>query len=523
MSNEPTDNRIRTDWTLFSATVFVVLLACVPTVLFKEEAGGAITLAYEAITERFGVFYLLYAVGTMVFLFFLAFSRYGAVKLGGPDDRIEFTTPTWVAMLFCAGIGAGLLYWAVIEWAYYIMAPPFGLEARSPEAIEWSASYGLFHWGLTAWTFYCLPTLAIAYPYYVRKIPYLRLSTACTAYLPGGVNSGRGRLIDFFYMLNLIGGAGTSLGLSTPMIAAAFARLTGLEHDFILEVFVVFFCIAVFATSAYIGLQGGFRRLADLNMILAFALLFFVLAAGPTIFILKMGLNSIGLVLQNLVRMNTWTDPVANSGFVENWTVFYWAWWVAYGPFVGIFVTRISRGRTIRQVIGGMLAFGSLGAALFFIIFGNYALHLELNDILSVTGIIKEQNEATAIATVFTMLPWGEVALAAFFVVAVIFLATTYDSASYTLASVSTRRLEAGFDPARWNRVFWAFALGVLPITLMFIDGGLRVILSATIVVSLPLLVIGVLMCRSLLKMLREDAGPVVTEVHPPPPADGAG
>jgi len=518
MSEKDQSSEIRTDWTLFTATVFVILLACVPTVLFKEQAASVITLAYQAITERFGVLYLMYAVGTMVFLVFLALSRYGAVKLGGADDKVEFTTPTWVAMLFCAGIGAGLLYWAVIEWAYYIAAPPFGLEPRSPEAVEWSASYGIFHWGLTAWTFYCLPTLAIAYPYYVRKIPYLRLSTACTTYLPGGVNSNRGRLIDFFYMINLIGGTGTSLGLSTPMIAAAFARLTGLEHDFVLEVVVVLLCISVFATSAYIGLQGGFRRLADLNMIVAFALLFFVLAAGPTIFILKMGLNSVGLVLQNMLRMNTWTDPVANSGFIENWTVFYWAWWVAYGPFVGIFVTRISRGRTIRQVIGGMLAFGSLGAAIFFIIFGNYALHLELSETLSVTSLIKEQGEATAIATVFTTLPLGELALAAFFVVAVIFLATTYDSASYTLASVSTRRLEAGLDPRRWNRVFWAFALGVVPITLMFIDGGLRVILSATIVVSLPLLVIGVMMCRSLLTMLREDTDPAVTEVHPPRP-----
>jgi BCCT family betaine/carnitine transporter len=324
-------------------------------------------------------------------------------------------------------------------------------------------------------------------------------------YLPNGVNSRRGRLIDFLYMLNLIGGTGTSLGLSTPMIAASFASLTGLDHTFVLDVSMVLFCIAIFGTSAYIGLQSGFRRLADLNMIVAFALLFFVLAVGPTIFILKTGLNSIGLVLQNFIRLNTWTDPIADSGFVENWTVFYWAWWIAYGPFVGIFVTRISRGRRIRQVIGGMLVFGSLGAALFFVIFGNYALHLELQDILPITTLIEESGEAAAIAAVFTTLPLGKLALAAFFVVSVIFLATTYDSASYTLASVSTQRLTAGENPQRWSRVFWACALGILPVTLMFVDGGLRVILSATIVVSLPLLLVGVVMSLSLLKMLRAD------------------
>ena len=498
----------RTDWTLFLAIVGVIALGCLPIVFFHEQAGALITAGYDAITARFGVAYLLYGLASLLFLLYLALGRFGRVVLGRAGDHVEFPTHTWVAMLFCAGVGAGLLYWAVVEWAYYIQAPPFGLEAGSPAAVEWAAAYGLFHWGITGWALFCLPAIAIAYPYYVRRVPYLRLSTACIAFLPGGVNSRRGRFVDFLYMLNLVGGTGTSLGLSTPMIAASFAGLTGLEHDFVLEVSMVLMCIAIFGTSAWIGLHGGFRRLADWNMIVAFALLFFVLAVGPTIFILKVGLNSAGLVLQNFIRLNTWTDPVADSGFVESWTVFYWAWWIAYGPFVGIFVTRISRGRTIRQVVSGMLVFGSLGAAAFFIVFGNYALHLELSESLSVTGLIREIGEPAAIAAVFQSLPLGQLALAAFFVVSVIFLATTYDSASYTLASVSTRRLEAGENPARWNRVFWACALGVLPITLMFIDGGLRVILSATVVVSLPLMLVGVLMAASLLRLLRSDHGP---------------
>jgi BCCT family betaine/carnitine transporter len=307
-------------------------------------------------------------------------------------------------------------------------------------------------------------------------------------------------------MLNLIGGSGTSLGLTTPMIAASFSKLFGLDHDFMLEVYVVMLCIGIFGTSAYLGLDKGIKRLADLNTILAVALLFFVLAAGPTLFILKMGTNGVGLVLQNFIRMNTWTDPVEATGFIENWTVFYWAWWVAYGPFVGIFTARISKGRTIRQVVGGMIAFGSLGASLFFIIFGNYALHLELNNILNVTGLMKDIGEAAAITQVFLTLPLPYIALAIFAAVSIIFLATTYDSASYTLASVASKRLTAGENPARWNRLFWACALAVLPVSLMFVDGGLKVILSTTIVVSLPLLPIGVLMCCSLVKMLREDA-----------------
>lgn len=505
------DSDLQTDWTMFLTTVAVIALACLPIIAFPDLAARVITGAYDAITKRFGILYLWYGTGVVAFLAWLASSRYGNVKLGDADSRPEFSTLSWIGMLFCAGVGAGLLYWAVIEWGYYIGAPPFGLEPRSAAATEWAASYGLFHWGITGWAIFCLPTLAIAYPYYVRKIPYLRLSTGCSAFLPRGVTSRRGRFIDFLYMVNLIGGTGTSLGLSTPMIAAVFARLLGLRHDFVLEVAVVLVCIAIFGSSAFFGLHKGFKRLADANMALALLLLFFVLAVGPTLFILKMGTNSIGLVLQNFIRMNTWTDPVTNSGFVESWTVFYWAWWMAYGPFVGIFVTRISRGRTIRGVILGMLTFGSLGAALFYIVLGNYAMYLDLNGILDVTGMMKGGGEPGAITAVIASLPLGTLALAVFGGVAVLLLATTYDSASYTLASVSTLRLEAGRNPARWQCVFWACCLGILPITLMFMEGGLKVVLSATIVVSLPLILVGVLMGLSLLKMLREDAGQ-----HPP-------
>lgn len=499
---------VRTDWVMFTATVIVIAGACLPLVLFREESGAWVTAAYDVITRNFGVAYLWYGSGLLVFLLWLAASRFGVVRLGGEGARPEFSTRSWIAMLFSAGIGAGLLYWAIIEWGYYVDAPPLGITPGTSQATEWAATYGLFHWGLTGWAIFCLPTLAIAYPYHNRGVPFLRLSTGCTAFLPDGPASRRGRGLDFLYMINLIGGTGTSLGLSTPMIAAAVSRLSGIQHDFHLEVAVVVGCIGVFGTSAWIGLHGGFRRLADANMYLALALLLFIVLVGPTVFILQMATNSLGLMAQNFLRINTWTDPIRNSGFVESWTVFYWAWWIAYGPFVGIFVTRISRGRSLREVVIGMLAFGSLGAWLFFMVMGNYAMHLDLTGALDLRGLVKQGEEALAITSVMTSLPGGLVVLGVFVVVAVIFLATTYDSASYTLASVSTRELPAGVDPARWQRVFWACALGVLPVTLMFLEGGLKVILSATIVVSLPLVAVGILMCLSLTRMLRQDYSP---------------
>jgi len=496
----------KVDWPSFTAAVTIILVASIALVSSPESGSEILTRLYSQISGHFAFLYLLAGVATLGLLIWLAFSRYGKVRLAAGDEKPEFSNASWAAMLFCAGVGAGLLFWAPIEWAYYIDAPPFGLEPRSAAAAEWAATYGIFHWGPTAWAFYCLPTIAIAYPYYVKKVPYLRLSTGCHYFLAGKEDSGVARLIDWLFMIGLLGGAGTSLGFSTPMIAASIGRVTGWEADFGLEFGVVAVSVAMFATSVWLGLKRGIKRLSEINMWLAFVLLAYILIVGPTIFLINTSVNSIGLMAQNFIRLNTWTDAFTGSGFVESWTVFYWAWWIAYGPFVGLFVTRISNGRTIRQVIFGMLGYGTLGGAMFYMILGNYGLHLETSGALAVTSILTADGAPTAIVAILDQLPFSVVLITVFAMIALIFSATTYDSASYILASCATRKLEAQQDPPRWHRVFWAVALAVLPLTLMFI-GGLKTVQSATLIVSLPLIFVGVLMAVSLVRQLRADHG----------------
>ena len=497
----------KVDWPSFGASVTIILVASSGLILFPESGGELLIELYGFISGHFAFLYLFAGVATLLLLIWLAMGRYGKVRLASGDEPPEFGTLSWVAMLFCAGVGAGLMFWAPIEWAYYIDAPPFGLEPGSNPAAAWASTYGIFHWGPTAWAFYCLPTIAIAYPYYVKKVPYLRLSTSCHYFLAGKEDSGAARVIDWLFMIGLLGGAGTSLGFSTPMIAAAVGRVTGWEVDFGLEFGVVAVSVVLFATSVWLGLKKGIKRLSDINMWLAFILLAFVLAVGPTIFLLNTSINSIGLMTQNFIRMNTWTDVFANSGFVKNWTIFYWAWWIAYGPFVGLFVTRISRGRTIKQVIFGMLVYGSLGGALFYMTLGNFGLYLETTETISITSILTSDGGPAAIVAILDQLPFDVVIITVFAMIALIFSATTYDSASYILASSATRKLMAAEDPVRWHRVFWAVALAVLPLTLMFNDGGLKTVQTATLVVSLPLIFVGVLMAVSLVKQLRADFG----------------
>jgi BCCT family betaine/carnitine transporter len=486
--------------------VAIILVACIPLILFPEDGGQILIKWYDFVAANFGFLYLLAGIGAMGLLTWLAFSRYGKVLLGNEGEQPEFGETSWAAMLFCAGVGAGLMFWAPIEWAYYYTAPPFGAEPKSIEAAEWASSYGIFHWGITAWSFYCLPTLAIAYAYYVKQVPYLRFSSSCHYFLGSNEDSGWGRIIDLLFMIALLGGAGSSLGFSTPMIAEIISRLSGVESGFSMELFVVLVSVAMFATSVWLGLKRGIKRLSDINLILALALLLFVVLVGPTLFLFKAAVSSVGQMLQNFVRMNTWTDAFTESGFVESWTIFYWAWWIAYGPFVGLFVTRISRGRSIRQVIFGMLGYGWLGAGLFYLIFGNYGLHLELSGTLAVTEVLAEQGGPVAIVAILEQLPAATLVIAVFGVVALIFSATTYDSASYVLASSATRHLPAGGDPPRWHRLFWAMALAVLPLTLMFV-GGLKVVQTATLLASLPLLVVGLVMSVSLIKQLAKDHG----------------
>ncbi len=495
----------RIDWPSFVLCALILIGASIPLFAYPDVSEAALERVYGFIASEFGILYLLASVSAIGFLVWLGFSRHGKARLGEPDEVPEFRELSWVGMLFCAGVGAGLLYWCVTEWAFYYDAPPFGAAPRSVEAQEWASTYGMFHWGFTAWAFYCLPTIAIAYPYYTKKLDILRFSVSCHWFLKGREHGLLARSIDFLFMIALLGGAASSLGFSTPMIAACIAWLFNIEPDNTLEIAVVGLCILLFALSVWAGLKKGIKRLSDINVALAFGLLLFILAVGPTAFLLKTGLNSVGVMADNFLRMNFWTDPFTDSGFVESWTIFYWAWWIAFAPYIGLFVTRISRGRTIRQVIFGMLVWGSLGSWLFYIVMGNYALFLELSGQLDFTGIMASVSGSAAIVAMLEQLPLAALVISVFSIISIVFAATTYDSASYTLASSATLHLKAGDDPARWHRVFWAFALGLMPVALMLLQGNLRPIQVILLIVSLPILFVGVAMSVALVKTLNAD------------------
>jgi BCCT family betaine/carnitine transporter len=309
------------------------------------------------------------------------------------------------------------------------------------------------------------------------------------------------------------------------MLSAGLAELFGLERSFGLDVVVIVIWGAIFGFSVYSGLEKGIKVLSDINLWLIIFILAFTFLFGPTIFILDTFTNSVGLLIQNFVEMSFYIDPItkgenfiaaaaegksyvdAGGTFPEWWTIFYWAWWVAYGPFMGLFVTRISRGRTLRALILGMAGFGTLGCAAFYIVWGNTVLWLDLHGGLGLLDLVRAGEAATAIAVALGALAGQPGPLLLFLILGFVFVATTYDSASYAIAAAATRDLRPGAHPHRAHRLFWAAALAFLPVALIVI-GSLEAVRSAVLVVSLPILVIGVLAVVSLLRSLqeREDA-----------------
>ncbi|GAB2664921.1 BCCT family transporter [Vibrio panuliri] len=493
----------------FFGAIAMLLSIVLPLMLFPEQGAEWIAVAKTFMTDKLGFLYLALGLGAFFFMIYVVFSDMGQIKLGEADEKPEFSTVSWAAMLFCGGIGASILYWGCIEWAYYYQAPPFQLEPGSEEAVRWAATYGIFHWGPIAWAIYLIPALPIAYFFYVRKQPVLKVSSALMPVLGEARSKGTaGKIVDVLFIFGLLGGAATSLGLAAPLIGEGLHYLFGLPKNTFSQVMVLLLCTAIFAYSSYAGLEKGIKILSNINFWGAMGLLAFILIAGPTIFMLETGLDSIGRMLSNFFVMATWAEPFGGYGsfedthFPQDWTIFYWAWWLVFAPSMGLFVARISRGRTIKQMVSGSIFFGSLGCFLFFMVLGNYGLSLQLSGELDVVGILNAEGATKAIFSMLEALPMGTFVIAVFTVLCIIFTATTFDSISYILASVVQNNVTE--EPMRWNRMFWAFTLSFLPTVLMFM-GGLSTLQTAAIVGGLPLLGISVMLMISAVRATSLD------------------
>ena len=490
---------------IFLPAIITVLAVVVLMIMFEAPAKNAISAIFNFCTDQLGSIYLWFGVFALGVCTWLGFGRYGHVRLGGPDAEPEFNRFSWIAMFFCSGIGTSLIYWATIEWTYYYTSPPFaGTEALSQGAAEWAAMYPIYHWGPIGWVLYLLCAFPIGYAYYNRNSPALRLSTACGGVIGDETAKGWvGKIIDILMIFGLVGGTGTSLASGTPMLAEALSQMLGIEHTTNVDLIVVVIWTAIFTISVMLGLRKGIKILSDINVVAVFVLCSLIFVMGPTFFMVNMFTDSIGMMVDNFARMSFYTDPVGRKMFPQWWTIFYWAWWIAYGPYMGIFIARISKGRTFRDLAVTVTLAGSGGCALFFMIFGNTAMHMELNNIYPVLATMKEQSASAAILGVLHQLPLWWLMLPLFIFVGFVYSGTTVDSSAYAIAAVASKDMHEG-EPSLINRAFWAIALGSIALVLMKL-GGLAPLKTASIVVSVPLIVLMAISVFSLLRWLKED------------------
>ena len=501
----------RIDKFTFFGVLIILLGVTLPLVMFPQQGADWVALAKTFVTDNFGAAYLAFGVLSVLFVIYISMSDIGKIKLGKPEDEVEFQTGSWAAMMFCGGIGASILYWGIVEWMYYYQSPPFGIAPKSPDAVRWASTYGMFHWGPVAWAIYLVPASAIAYFAHVRNSPVLKVSQTLMPLLGEKLAKSRwGKLIDIFFVFGMIGGGATTLGLASPMIGEGLYALFGIPNHLWTQLAVLLITTMIFAYSAYQGLRGGIQFLSNINFYLSMLFLLFVLLAGPTVFILNVGLESMGRAVSHMVTMMTWLESFGHfeshgfrhTNFPRDWTVFYWAWWLVFAPTIGLFIAKISKGRTMRQMVVGSMFFGSLGCAVFFIVLGNYGLWLQLSGSLDVVSVLNDKGATAAIFTVLGTLPMPKLVMAVFVLLSVIFTATTFDSISYILASVVQREVDD--EPHRWNRLFWAFALCFMPAVLMFL-GGLSTLQTASIFAGAPLLIIMSMMMLSLIKAAKYD------------------
>lgn len=501
-TRSPVDKKVFWPAIIFILTVTALL------VIFSEEVKPIIDSYIQGMNTQLDWIFEFLAVFLMFYLFYLAFSRKGDVLLGR-EAKPQFGNFSYGAMLFCAGMGTSIMFWSIIEPMYYYQSPPFGVEGETVEAAHWALTYGLFHWGVSAWAIYTLPTIVIAYSIFNKGNHNLKLSRVCADILGKQATGPLGVVIDVLVIWSLVGGLGTSLGLGVPMMSAGIGSLLEIEHSIGLDVAIIIIWSIIYLTSAVVGLDKGIRNLSNFNVYLAVFLVLIILLVGPTSFIFSYFTDSLGRMADSFFRISFYTDPLYKSSFPQSWTVFYWIWFACTAPFLGLFVARISRGRTLRNVIIQMISWGSLGGWLYFAVLGGYTMDLQLSGQFNVVESMQTQGDAVTVISVIATLPWGKMMVGLFVVLGFIFLATSLDSASFVLASIASNSRSIDEEPARWHIIIWGLLMSGLAISLLFI-GGLSVVQSSTITMAVPILIIYLLLILSLHKWLSDDLKPSV-------------
>lgn len=491
-----------------TSVFWVSLLACAGLVVWGlrapanfKELSGELT---ANISSAFGWYYLTTVFLILAFCIYLVFSRFSAIKLGKEQDAPEFSLLSWFAMLFSAGMGMGLVFWTTAEPISHAFISAPRAETGSDQAIIEAMQFSFFHWGLHAWAVYGLVALALAYSKFHNGAPGLISATLVPLFGKKRMAGPLGKLIDVLAVFATIVGVASTLGFGSAQINEGMHFLLGTPNTFSFQLLILAVATVLFILSAWSGIGKGIKYLSNINMVLAFALVTLLLIVGPTLYIMDTFTNSLGGYLSNFFTMSFHLEPLNTDRrtWVNGWTVFYWAWWISWAPFVGIFIARISRGRTVKEFILGVLLVPSIVCFIFFAVFGASALNLEQNGIAK----ISEYSLETATFGVLQNYPLGTLmSIMTLFVVAIFFI-TSADSATFVLGMQTTGGM---INPPNLVKITWGLIQSAVAAIVIY-SGGTQGLQNTLIIAALPFSVVVILMGVAFFKAASQD--PLVTK-----------
>ena len=487
---------------VFFTSVALIVLFVVATLGSGADAAAGFKSIQDTIAENTGWFFILTANLVLGFAVYLLFSRFGSIRLGGDDARPEFSTISWITMLFSAGMGIGLVFWAVAEPLYHYAGPPVPPLDPDAKYLRAREAMGLtfLHWGLHPWAIYAVLGLGLAFASFNKGLP-LSIRSIFYPLLGDRIHGIAGHAIDTAAVLATLFGVATSLGLGVSQVNAGLDASLSTGQSLSIKLWLIAGITAIATISVVTGVKKGIKFLSQLNMALAALLLLIVLVGGPTLLILNGMVQNVGYYVQNFARLATWGETYTDGHWQNSWTIFYYAWWISWAPFVGMFIARISRGRTVRTFICAVLVVPTLLGFFWLTAFGGTALDLEMADVGGLMPALKEGVENAFFALLQT-LPAAEITIVLATIVIVTFFVTSSDSGSLVIDMIAAG---GDPDPPVQQRVFWAVTEGVVA-SVLLVGGGLVALRAAAITTGLPFAFVLLLVCFALLKWFREEA-----------------
>jgi glycine betaine transporter len=472
-------------------TFVIVLWGIIAPKNFGDTANGI----FKFLVDKFGWLYLMSMLFFVVFALGLAFSKYGNIKLGPDDSKPDFKYITWFGMLFGSGMGIGLVFWGVAEPLNHYMTAP-GFKPGSVEAANYAMQTSFFHWGFHPWASYAIIGLALAYFQFRKNKPGL----ISTIFIPllgeEKVNGAIGKMIDILAVFATVAGVATSLGLGTLQIGSGLNFVFGLPSNKAVQLIIVIVITILYIWTAVTGIEKGIKMLADINLVLAFGLLGLAFILGPSVKMISSLSNGIGMYMQNFIHESLHIEPFGDNSWVGAWRIFYWAWWIAWAPFVGIFIARISRGRTIKEFVIGVICVPALGSFIWFAVFG--AMGINLGPEVAAKAI---KSTETALFVVFNNYPLHTLLSIVAVLLLCTFFITSANSATFVLGMLTS---QGDLNPSTQKKVIWGIIQSALAVALMF-AGGLQTLQIASIAAAFPFAIIMILACVSLMKALKEE------------------